>query len=191
MEKTILAAQPVQPVAHTRPVTCCQTEFKYGGNSLREKPAAKGVNRAPPPRGEADPTPFGTQRCQKGMLLESVRRCVMAKSERCVQGPCETCETLSSPSMISAPLCTKLEMSDINWSSFIATVYHPPCRNAERRFSLLSAHFAADGEKRSWFHLVSVHFACRICLEILLFYCSKTGTWLSSLLTSHLLLSCL
>ena len=24
------------------------------------------VNRAPPPRGEADPTPFGTQRCQKG-----------------------------------------------------------------------------------------------------------------------------
>ena len=53
------------------------------------------VNWAPPPRGEADPTPFGTQRCQKGMSLESVRRCVMAKSERCVQGPCETCETLS------------------------------------------------------------------------------------------------
>ena len=72
------------------------------------------VNRAPPPRGEADPTPFGAQRCQKGMSLESVRRCVMAKSERCVQGPCETYETLSSPSMISVPLCTKLEMSDIN-----------------------------------------------------------------------------
>ena len=33
MEKTILAAQPVQPMAHTRPVTCCQTEFNYGGNS--------------------------------------------------------------------------------------------------------------------------------------------------------------
>ena len=33
VEKTILVAQPVQPVAHTRPVTCCQTEFKHGGNS--------------------------------------------------------------------------------------------------------------------------------------------------------------
>ena len=33
MGKTILAAQPVQPMAHTRPVTCCQTEFNYGGNS--------------------------------------------------------------------------------------------------------------------------------------------------------------
>ena len=43
------------------------------------------VNRAPPPRGEADPTPFGTQRCQKGMSLESVRRCVMAK----VRGACK------------------------------------------------------------------------------------------------------
>ena len=72
------------------------------------------VNRAQPPRGEADPTPFGTQRCQMGMSLPSARRCVMAKSERCVQGPCETCETLSSPSMMSVPLCTKLEMSDIN-----------------------------------------------------------------------------
>ena len=72
------------------------------------------VNRAQPPRGEADPTPFGTQRCQKGMSHASVRRCVMAKSESFVQGPCETCETVSSPSMISVPLCTKLEMSDIN-----------------------------------------------------------------------------
>ena len=72
------------------------------------------VNRAPPPRGEADPTPFGTPRCQTGMSLVSVRRCLMAKGERCMQGPCETCETLSSPSMKSVPLCTKLEMSDIN-----------------------------------------------------------------------------
>ena len=32
LEKTKLVAQPVQPVAHTRPVTCCQTEFNYGGN---------------------------------------------------------------------------------------------------------------------------------------------------------------
>ena len=34
----------------------------------------------------------------------SVRRCLMAEGERCVQGPCETCETLSSPSDI----CTSL-----------------------------------------------------------------------------------
>ena len=33
VEKTILAAQPVQLVAHTRPVTCCPTRFKLGGNS--------------------------------------------------------------------------------------------------------------------------------------------------------------
>ena len=32
LEKTILVAQPVQPVAHTRPVKCCQTEINYGGN---------------------------------------------------------------------------------------------------------------------------------------------------------------
>ena len=51
MEKTILAAQPVQPMAHTRPVTCCQTEFNYGGNSKREKPAAKGESGATSPWG--------------------------------------------------------------------------------------------------------------------------------------------
>ena len=32
----------------------------------------------------------------------------------CVQGPCETGETLDNPSMVSVPLCTKLETSDIN-----------------------------------------------------------------------------
>ena len=37
------------------------------------------------------------------MSLESVRRCLMAKGERCVQGPCETCETLSSPSINPMP----------------------------------------------------------------------------------------
>ena len=50
-EKTILAAQPVQPMAHTRPVTCCQTEFKYGGNPKREKPAAKGESGTTSPGG--------------------------------------------------------------------------------------------------------------------------------------------
>ena len=72
------------------------------------------VKKAHPPRREATPAPFGTHRCHKGVLLESVRRCVIAKNGLLLQGPCETGETLSSPSMISVPLCTKLEMSDIN-----------------------------------------------------------------------------
>ena len=91
------------------------------------------VNRAQPPRGEADPTPFGTQRCQKGMSLESVRRCA---------------------------LCIKLEMSDINsgnegspWASFIATIYHPPCRNAEqgsRSYRLTTQRMARRGHGSTW-----------------------------------------
>ena len=32
----------------------------------------------------------------------------------CVHGPCETGETLDYPSMVSVPLCTKLETSDVN-----------------------------------------------------------------------------
>ena len=38
------------------------------------------VNRAQPPRGEANPAPFGAHRRHKGMFLELVRRCVIAKS---------------------------------------------------------------------------------------------------------------
>ena len=36
--------------------------------------------------------------------------------------------------------------------TFIATIYHLPVGNAELRLSLLSAHCAANGEKRSWFY---------------------------------------
>ena len=72
------------------------------------------VKKAHPPRREATPAPFGAHRCHKGVLLEAVRRCVLQKVVCCTQGPCETGETLNSPSMISVPLCTKLEMSDIN-----------------------------------------------------------------------------
>ena len=72
-----------------------------------------------------------------------------------MQGPCETGETgetLDNPSMVSVPLCTKLEMSDINqgnspWASAIATLYHPPVRNEELRLSLLLAHSITNGEK--------------------------------------------
>ena len=39
------------------------------------------VNRAQPPRDEANPAPFGTHRCHLGMFLESVSRCVIAKSD--------------------------------------------------------------------------------------------------------------
>ena len=38
------------------------------------------VKKAQPPRREATPAPFGTHRCHKGVSLESVRRCVIAKS---------------------------------------------------------------------------------------------------------------
>ena len=49
--------------------------------------------------------------------------------------------------MVYAPLCTKLEMSDINTSS-IATLYHPPVGNEELRLSFLLAHCIVDGEKK-------------------------------------------
>ena len=75
-----------------------------------------------------------------------------------MQGPCETGETgetLDNPSMVSVPLCTKLEMSDINkgnqgspWASSIATLYHPLVGNEELRLSLLLAHSITNGEKR-------------------------------------------
>ena len=68
--------------------------------------------------------------------------------------------TLDNPSMVSVPLCTKLEMSDINkgnqgslWASSIVTLYHPPVWNEE-------AHSAASGEKRS----VILLSACASCL---------------------------
>ena len=59
------------------------------------------------------------------------------------------------PNLVSVPLCTKLEMSDINsgnqgspWASSIATLYHPPVGNEELRLSFLLAHCIANGEKR-------------------------------------------
>ena len=72
------------------------------------------VRKGTPPRREVNTAPFGTQRCQNGVSPKSVKCCVIASVICCVQGPCETGETLDYPSMVSVPLCTKLEMSDIN-----------------------------------------------------------------------------
>ena len=38
------------------------------------------VRKGTPPRREVNPAPFGTQRCQHGVSLKSVKRCVIAKS---------------------------------------------------------------------------------------------------------------
>ena len=38
------------------------------------------VRKGTPPRREVNPAPFGTQRCQNGVSLKSVKRCVIAKS---------------------------------------------------------------------------------------------------------------
>ena len=81
--------------------------------SKRRKPAGKGA-KGTPPRREGNSAPFGTQRCQNEVSSKSVKCCVIQKVICCVQGPCETGETLDCPSMVPAPLCTKLEMSDIN-----------------------------------------------------------------------------
>ena len=71
--------------------------------------------------------------------------------------------------MVSVPLCTKLEMSDINkgnkgspWESSIATLYHPPVRNEELRLPFLLAHSVANGEKRSWSYLVPHEYGRRV-----------------------------
>ena len=82
-----------------------------------------------------------------------------------------------SPSMVSVPLCTKLEMSDINsgnsgspWASSIATLYHPPVGNEELRLSFLLAHNIANGEKRSVILLgvCASHLSCfaGMCLSL-------------------------
>ena len=76
------------------------------------------VRKGTPPRREVNSAPFGTQRCQKtnkrGCHLDPWSAAPLQKVIGCVQGPCETGETLDYPSMVSVPLCTKLEMSDIN-----------------------------------------------------------------------------
>ena len=72
------------------------------------------VRKGTPPRREVNSAPFGAQRCQNGASLRSRSAASLQKVVCCVQGPCETGETLDFPSMISVPLCTKVEMSDIN-----------------------------------------------------------------------------
>ena len=72
-----------------------------------------------------------------------------------MRGPCETGETLDYPSMVSVPLCTKLEMSDVNrelrfpLGILHCHSLHPPVRNKELRLSFLLAHSVAPF---SWCH---------------------------------------
>ena len=65
-----------------------------GGHSKRRKPAGKGA-KGSPPRREVISAPFGTQRCQNGVCPNLEKCCVVAKAlSCCVQGPCETGETV-------------------------------------------------------------------------------------------------
>ena len=90
-----------------------------GGGHNRRKLAGDGAKR--PPRREVSSALFGTHRYQianrVGCLPGLRSAAPLQKLIGCMQGPCETGETgetLDNPSMVSVPLCTKLEMSDIN-----------------------------------------------------------------------------
>ena len=78
------------------------------------------VREAPPPKGGQLRTLWHTKvpnSKQSGVSSWSMSAAPLQKVIGCMQGPCEigeTGETLDNPSMASVPLCTKLEMSDIN-----------------------------------------------------------------------------
>ena len=80
MEKTFLVAQSIQLVAHTRPVACYPTIVTTVAAIPSEESLQLRVKKVHSPRRKANPAPFGMHRCHKGVLLKSVRRCVIAKS---------------------------------------------------------------------------------------------------------------
>ena len=96
-------------------------------SSKRRKPAGKGAKGHTPPKGGQLSTLRHTKvpKTKKGCLLNPLSAASLQKVICCVQGPCETGETLDYPSMVCVPLCTKLEMSDINKGTKVPPG-HPP-----------------------------------------------------------------
>ena len=95
VEKTVLVAQPVQPVALTSPVACCQSAIsKWRPEST--KAGRQRCEKAAPQR-EVSLALIGTQRCQiaskVGCLLGLWIAAPLQKVIDCMQGPCEKGET--------------------------------------------------------------------------------------------------
>ena len=120
------------------------------------------------PRRKVSSAPFGTQRCQKGPLtLRSAAS--LQKLFCCVQGRCETGETLN----LSVPLCTKLEIcrTSTEGTEFLLDILHchslpPACweRGAEALIPIGS--LCCEWQKDWRPHLVFALFTCRSFLMI-------------------------
>ena len=83
------------------------------GHSERRKPADKGA-KGIPPRREVISAPFGARRCQNGVspiceMRQHSEKWSVARRARVKQVKHRT-----YANMVSVPLCTKLEMSDVN-----------------------------------------------------------------------------
>ena len=65
-----------------------------------------------PPEGRSPLHPLAFKECQSGTLCSRKKeRCYMRAFSCCTQGPCETSETWTYPSMVLVPLCTAMVMA--------------------------------------------------------------------------------
>ena len=144
MEKARLGVQPFQLIARQRREAC---QLSGSGGRDNERDLLTMVMPSPP-AGRSKLHPLADKECHRGTSSFKKReRHELQNVSCCMQGPGETGETWTYPSMVLVPLCTAMVMA---WSlqgelRFLLATFHyhslpPASKERKLRLSFLQAH---------------------------------------------------